>query len=124
MSVVGPRARTDTPIGALLPMMADGETDAVPSSIMERSWASSHRRTSAALVDKALAGIRLHRGDNSTSKNAILSLSAAQHPTARDCHIAEIAARGQITGRKPLATIDAAGAKLSWAVGKQLLGPS
>ncbi len=30
MSVAGPRATTNTPIGALLPMMADGETDAVP----------------------------------------------------------------------------------------------
>ncbi len=30
MSVAGPRATTDTPIGALLPMMADGATDAVP----------------------------------------------------------------------------------------------
>lgn len=30
MSVAGPRATTNTPIGALLPMMADGDTDAVP----------------------------------------------------------------------------------------------
>ncbi|WP_417280023.1 HPP family protein [Celeribacter sp.] len=30
MSVAGPRATTDTPIGALLPMMAEGDTDAVP----------------------------------------------------------------------------------------------
>ncbi len=30
MSVAGPRASTNTPIGALLPMMADGDTDAVP----------------------------------------------------------------------------------------------
>ena len=30
MSVAVPRATTDTPIGALLPMMADGDTDAVP----------------------------------------------------------------------------------------------
>jgi CBS domain-containing membrane protein len=30
MSVAGPRATTSTPIGALLPMMADGDTDAVP----------------------------------------------------------------------------------------------
>ncbi|MGK7755880.1 HPP family protein [Roseovarius sp. C03] len=30
MSVAGPRAMADTPIGALLPMMADGDTDAVP----------------------------------------------------------------------------------------------
>lgn len=30
MSVAGPRATTLTPIGALLPMMADGDTDAVP----------------------------------------------------------------------------------------------
>ncbi|SNS88289.1 HPP family protein [Antarctobacter heliothermus] len=30
MSVAGPRATTHTPIGALLPMMADGDTDAVP----------------------------------------------------------------------------------------------
>ncbi|MCR8828035.1 HPP family protein [Photobacterium sp. TY 1-4] len=30
MSVAGPRATTNTPVGALLPMMADGETDAVP----------------------------------------------------------------------------------------------
>lgn len=30
MSVTGPRARPSTPIGALLPMMADGEIDAVP----------------------------------------------------------------------------------------------
>ncbi|MEQ8256723.1 MAG: CBS domain-containing protein, partial [Roseovarius confluentis] len=30
MSVAGPRAMADTPIGALLPMMADGGTDAVP----------------------------------------------------------------------------------------------
>lgn len=30
MSVAGPRATSNTPIGALLPMMADGETDAVP----------------------------------------------------------------------------------------------
>ena len=30
MSVAGPRATTDTPIGALLPMMADGAVDAVP----------------------------------------------------------------------------------------------
>jgi CBS domain-containing membrane protein len=30
MSVAGPRATTDTPIGALLPMMADGDVDAVP----------------------------------------------------------------------------------------------
>jgi len=30
MSVAGPRATPDTPVGALLPMMADGETDAVP----------------------------------------------------------------------------------------------
>ncbi|OWU68245.1 CBS-domain-containing membrane protein [Roseovarius sp. 22II1-1F6A] len=30
MSVAGPRATTDTPIAALLPMMADGEVDAVP----------------------------------------------------------------------------------------------
>lgn len=30
MSVAGPRAGTNTPIGALLPMMADGEVDAVP----------------------------------------------------------------------------------------------
>lgn len=30
MSVAGPRATGDTPIGALLPMMAEGDTDAVP----------------------------------------------------------------------------------------------
>ncbi|MDK3074455.1 HPP family protein [Sedimentitalea sp. JM2-8] len=30
MSVAGPRATGNTPIGALLPMMADGDTDAVP----------------------------------------------------------------------------------------------
>lgn len=30
MSVTGPRAAPKTPIGALLPMMADGDTDAVP----------------------------------------------------------------------------------------------
>lgn len=30
MSVAGPRATTGTPIGALLPMMAEGDTDAVP----------------------------------------------------------------------------------------------
>lgn len=30
MSVAGPRATSNTPIGALLPMMADGDTDAVP----------------------------------------------------------------------------------------------
>lgn len=30
MGVAGPRATTATPIGALLPMMADGDTDAVP----------------------------------------------------------------------------------------------
>lgn len=30
MSVTGPRAAPKTPIGALLPMMADGENDAVP----------------------------------------------------------------------------------------------
>ena len=30
MSVAGPRATADTPIGALLPMMAEGDTDAVP----------------------------------------------------------------------------------------------
>ncbi|AJE47413.1 CBS domain-containing membrane protein [Celeribacter indicus] len=30
MSVAGPRATADTPVGALLPMMADGDTDAVP----------------------------------------------------------------------------------------------
>jgi CBS domain-containing membrane protein len=30
MSVAGPRAGTNTPIGALLPMMADGDVDAVP----------------------------------------------------------------------------------------------
>lgn len=30
MSVAGPRATTATPIGALLPMMAEGDTDAVP----------------------------------------------------------------------------------------------
>lgn len=30
MSVAGPRAAANTPIGALLPMMADGDTDAVP----------------------------------------------------------------------------------------------
>ncbi|MEQ8257639.1 MAG: HPP family protein [Roseovarius confluentis] len=30
MSVAGPRAMADTPIGALLPMMAEGDTDAVP----------------------------------------------------------------------------------------------
>jgi len=30
MNVAGPRATTHTPIGALLPMMADGDTDAVP----------------------------------------------------------------------------------------------
>nr|WP_211201649.1 HPP family protein [Rhodobacter sp. NTK016B] len=30
MSVAGPRADADTPVGALLPMMADGDTDAVP----------------------------------------------------------------------------------------------
>ncbi|UYV39633.1 HPP family protein [Rhodobacteraceae bacterium D3-12] len=30
MNVTGPRANSDTAIGALLPMMADGETDAVP----------------------------------------------------------------------------------------------
>jgi len=30
MSVAGPRATTNTPIGALLPMLADGGTDAVP----------------------------------------------------------------------------------------------
>ncbi|MGK7651875.1 HPP family protein [Roseovarius sp. B08] len=30
MSVAGPRAMSHTPIGALLPMMADGDTDAVP----------------------------------------------------------------------------------------------
>ncbi len=30
MSVAGPRVTTNTPIGALLPMMADGDTDAVP----------------------------------------------------------------------------------------------
>lgn len=30
MSVAGPRATTNTPIGALLPMMADGDVDAVP----------------------------------------------------------------------------------------------
>jgi len=30
MSAAGPRATTNTPIGALLPIMADGETDAVP----------------------------------------------------------------------------------------------
>ncbi|ASP18881.1 HPP family protein [Antarctobacter heliothermus] len=30
MSVASPRATTNTPIGALLPMMADGDTDAVP----------------------------------------------------------------------------------------------
>ena len=30
MSVAGPRAMADTPIGALLPMMAEGGTDAVP----------------------------------------------------------------------------------------------
>lgn len=30
MSAAGPRAASDTPIGALLPMMADGDTDAVP----------------------------------------------------------------------------------------------
>tara|TARA_R110002012_G_scaffold147790_1_gene306389 strand:- start:1336 stop:2262 length:927 start_codon:yes stop_codon:yes gene_type:complete len=30
MSVAGPRATTSTPIGALIPMMADGDTDAVP----------------------------------------------------------------------------------------------
>lgn len=30
MSVAGPRATTNTSVGALLPMMADGETDAVP----------------------------------------------------------------------------------------------
>lgn len=30
MSVAGPRVTTHTPIGALLPMMADGATDAVP----------------------------------------------------------------------------------------------
>ncbi|MDB6455093.1 HPP family protein [Falsirhodobacter sp. 20TX0035] len=30
MTVVGPRATVDTPIGALLPMMAEGDVDAVP----------------------------------------------------------------------------------------------
>ncbi|SFE20516.1 HPP family protein [Roseivivax sediminis] len=30
MSVAGPRATTKTPVGALLPMMADGDVDAVP----------------------------------------------------------------------------------------------
>ena len=30
MSVAGPRATGATPIGALLPMMAEGDTDAVP----------------------------------------------------------------------------------------------
>ncbi|WP_370372825.1 HPP family protein [Henriciella pelagia] len=30
MSVAGPRATTDTPIAALLPMMSEGDTDAVP----------------------------------------------------------------------------------------------
>ncbi|MCC0062795.1 MAG: HPP family protein [Defluviimonas sp.] len=30
MSVAGPRAAADTPIGALLPMMSEGDTDAVP----------------------------------------------------------------------------------------------
>lgn len=30
MSVAGPRATTNTPLGLLLPMMADGDTDAVP----------------------------------------------------------------------------------------------
>ncbi|QFT95435.1 Hypoxic response protein 1 (plasmid) [Roseovarius sp. THAF9] len=34
MSVAGPRAMAHTPIGALLPMMADGDTDAVP--VLER----------------------------------------------------------------------------------------
>lgn len=34
MKVAGPRATADTPIGALLPMMADGEVDAVP--VLER----------------------------------------------------------------------------------------
>ncbi|MFN3208661.1 MAG: CBS domain-containing protein [Roseovarius sp.] len=30
MSVAGPRAMSHTPIGVLLPMMADNDTDAVP----------------------------------------------------------------------------------------------
>jgi CBS domain-containing membrane protein len=30
MSVAGPRASTNTPIAALLPMMSEGDTDAVP----------------------------------------------------------------------------------------------
>ena len=33
-------------------------------------------------------------------KNAILSPNAAQEPTARDCHIAEIAARGRTAWQK------------------------
>ena len=34
MGVAGPRATADTPLGALLPMMADGDVDAVP--VLER----------------------------------------------------------------------------------------
>ena len=30
MGVAGPRATMNTPIGALLPMLADGDVDAVP----------------------------------------------------------------------------------------------
>jgi hypothetical protein len=33
-------------------------------------------------------------------KNAVFSLNVAQHPTSRDCHIAEIESKGRIAWQK------------------------
>jgi hypothetical protein len=57
-------------------------------------------------------------------KNAILSPNAAKDPTERDCHVAEIAARGRMAWQKATGYNHRSRAKLSWAAGKQLLGRS
>ena len=58
----------------------------------------------------------------SPPENAILSPNAAHNPTARDCHIADIATHGRMVWQKATGQINAAGAKPSWAAGKPSLG--
>lgn len=57
-------------------------------------------------------------------ETAILSANAGQDPTARDCHIVDIAARGRMAWQKASGYNPRTEAKPSWGTGKGSSGPS